>query len=94
MAQRPFRFGVTAAGARSGVEWIEKARRVESLGYTTLVVPDNLQHTLAPFPALAVAATATTTLRVGTLRARQRLPQPSATGEGGGDARPTHGRAV
>lgn len=66
MAQRPFRFGVTAAGARSGVEWIEKARRVESLGYTTLVVPDNLQHTLAPFPALAVAATATTTLRVGT----------------------------
>ena len=66
MAARAFRFGVTAAGARTGTEWVEKARRVEALGYTTLVVPDNVQHTLAPFPALAVAATATNTLRVGT----------------------------
>ena len=63
---RPFRFGVVAAGARSGDEWSEKARRVESLGYSTLVVPDNLQYTLAPLPALAVAAAATRTLRVGT----------------------------
>lgn len=66
MAQRPFRFGVVAAGARTGEEWVAKARRVEALGYATLVVPDNLQHTLAPLPALAVAAAATTTLRVGT----------------------------
>jgi len=61
-----FRFGVVAAGARSGDEWIAKARRVESLGYAILVIPDNLQYTLAPVPALAMAAAATSTLRVGT----------------------------
>lgn len=62
----PFRFGVVAAAARSGDEWIATARHVESLGYATLVMPDNLQHTLAPLPALAMAAAATRTLRVGT----------------------------
>jgi probable F420-dependent oxidoreductase len=66
MGDHPFRFGVVAAQARSGEEWTEKARRVEALGYATLVIPDNLQYTLAPLPALAVAATATRTLRVGT----------------------------
>ena len=63
---RPFRFGVVAAAARSGDEWIGKARRAESLGYATLVMPDNLQYTLAPLPALAMAAAATTSLRLGT----------------------------
>jgi probable F420-dependent oxidoreductase len=63
---RPFRFGVVAASARTGEEWIAKARRVESLGYATLVMPDNLQYTLAPLPALAMAAAATTSLRLGT----------------------------
>jgi probable F420-dependent oxidoreductase len=43
-----------------------KARRIESLGYATLIIPDNVQYTLAPLPALAVAAAATGTLRVGT----------------------------
>jgi probable F420-dependent oxidoreductase len=62
----PFRFGVVAAFARSGDEWVAKARQVESLGYASLVVPDNLRHTLAPLPALATAAAATHTLRVGT----------------------------
>jgi probable F420-dependent oxidoreductase len=63
---RPFRFGVVSASARSGDEWIAKARRIEALGYSTLVIPDNLRYTLAPLPALAVAATATRTLRIGT----------------------------
>ena len=35
------------------------------LGYSTLVIPDNLRYTLAPIPALAAAAAATRTLRVG-----------------------------
>jgi probable F420-dependent oxidoreductase len=61
-----FRFGVVAAFARSGDEWVAKARHVESLGYATLVIPDNLRHTLAPLPALSVAAAATRDLRVGT----------------------------
>jgi probable F420-dependent oxidoreductase len=63
---RSFRFGVVAAQARSGHDWAEKARRIEDLGFATLVVPDGLQHTLSPFPALAAAAAATRTLRVGT----------------------------
>jgi probable F420-dependent oxidoreductase len=65
-ARRPFRFGVVAASARSADEWADKARRAESLGYATLVMPDNLQFTLAPLPALAAAAAVTRTLRLGT----------------------------
>jgi probable F420-dependent oxidoreductase len=61
-----FRFGVVAAQTHSGREWAEKARRVEDLGFATLVVPDGLQHTLSPFPALAAAAAAARALRVGT----------------------------
>jgi probable F420-dependent oxidoreductase len=66
MTGHPFRFGVVAAQARSGEEWAEKARRIESMGYATLLMPDTLQHTLAPLPALTAAAMATRTLRVGT----------------------------
>jgi probable F420-dependent oxidoreductase len=65
MSTHKFRFGVVA-GAGSGEEWLDKARRVESLGFNTLVLPDTLQYSLAPFPALAAAAAATRTLRVGT----------------------------
>jgi len=64
--KRAFRFGVVAAGARSADAWLAKARRIESLGYTSLVIPDNLRYTLAPLPALAAAAAATTSLRLGT----------------------------
>lgn len=63
---RPFRFGVVAARARSGNEWADKARRVESLGYATLVMPDTLGPTLSPLPALAAAAAVTRSLRLGT----------------------------
>src|SRR5439155_27304284 len=65
-SERPFRFGVVAAQARSGDEWAQKARHVESMGYATLLMPDGLNHTLAPLPALTAAAMATRTLRVGT----------------------------
>jgi probable F420-dependent oxidoreductase len=66
MSTRKFRFGVVAAQARSGEEWLDRARRIESLGYATMVMPDTLQYSLSPFPALAAAAIATRTLRVGT----------------------------
>lgn len=65
-ATRPFRFGVVAAQARSGEEWVEKGRRAESLGFATFVMPDTLGPTLSPIPALSVLAGATRTLRVGT----------------------------
>ena len=63
---RPFRFGVNVRTAGSAAEWADKARKVERLGYAVLLVPDHLSELLAPFPALAAAAAATTHLRVGT----------------------------
>lgn len=61
----PFRFGITAARARDGAAWARLARRAEELGYATLVMPDHLTDQLAPVPALAAAAAATTRLHVG-----------------------------
>jgi probable F420-dependent oxidoreductase len=66
MADRPFRFGVVAAYAQSGEAWIAKARRIEELGFAVLLMPDRLGRLLTPIPALAMAAAATSTLRVGT----------------------------
>src|SRR5262249_29309978 len=57
---------VVGAQGRAGGEWKEEAGRIEGLGYATIAVPDGLRYTLAPLPALAVAAAATRTLRVGT----------------------------
>ncbi len=63
---RAFRFGVVAAHAPSRAAWVTIARRVEELGYATLLIPDRTNiGSLAPIPALAVAASATTSLRVG-----------------------------
>ena len=64
MAQS-FRFGVVSSGAQSGAEWVTRARRAEELGYATLLVVDRLMTPLAPLTALAMAAGATTSLRVG-----------------------------
>jgi hypothetical protein len=33
----PFRFGVQAGPSRSRVEWAEKAREIEALGYDVLI---------------------------------------------------------
>ncbi|MEU4575880.1 LLM class flavin-dependent oxidoreductase [Nonomuraea sp. NPDC023979] len=76
MIPHAFRFGVVAGRSP---DWAGLARRAESLGYSTLLVPDTL-GTLAPFAACAAAATATTTLRVGTyvLCAPLRHPQAVA----------------
>jgi probable F420-dependent oxidoreductase len=63
---RPFRFGVTAAYAPSRAAWIHIARQAEELGYATLLIPDRTSvGILAPMPALAIAASATSSLRVG-----------------------------
>lgn len=64
----PLRFATQLGGAASGAEWRDRARRLESLGYGTLAVPDHVaSDSWAPLIALAAAAAATTTLRVGTL---------------------------
>jgi probable F420-dependent oxidoreductase len=54
--------------AASAADFREKARQAESLGYSTLFVPDHfIDHPLAPMPAMAAAAAVTDTLRVGSL---------------------------
>ena len=64
---RRFRFGVQTSTATSGDEWAALARQAEDLGYATMFLPDHFGDQLAPVPALAAAAAATTTLRVGAL---------------------------
>jgi len=63
--KKAFRFGVVTRGHASRAAWITLAQRVEELGYSSLLIPDVLGTQLAAMTALAVAATATTTLRVG-----------------------------
>jgi len=68
MSTRPMRFATQAGSAPSGQEWIDRAKRLEALGYDTLAMPDHMiGGAWAAMPALAVAATVTQKLRVGTL---------------------------
>jgi len=64
-ALRPFRFGVIAYDVQSKEEWISKAKRIEQLGYSILLVPDHFWRQLAPVPAILLAAEATQSIRVG-----------------------------
>jgi probable F420-dependent oxidoreductase len=63
---RRFRFGVLVSRAGSAEEWGEVARKTEGLGYATLLVADHFGPQLAPMLACLAAASATTSLRVGT----------------------------
>ena len=63
---KPFRFGVSIWHAQSRADFVEKARKIEALGYDTLTLPDHLTDRIAPMPALISAAEATKHLRVGT----------------------------
>jgi probable F420-dependent oxidoreductase len=70
--QRTFRFGVIDESSLSREEWVQKAQRVEQLGYSTFLIRDHFirgdfNHQLAPIPALMAAADATKKLRVGSL---------------------------
>lgn len=67
MSTRSFRFGVVAGGSADAAGWVNLARHVENLGYSTMLLPDNVSVGLvAPLPAITAAATATSSLRVGT----------------------------
>src|SRR5687768_18377039 len=54
-----------ASRGRSAAHWREVAQRAEALGYDTLLMADHISDQLAPVAALAAAADATTTLRLG-----------------------------
>ena len=66
-SMRPFRFGVQSSRTETMPGWRDLARRVESLGYSSLFIPDHFGDQFGPLVALTVAAEATTTLRVGSL---------------------------
>ena len=75
---RPFRFGVQAYAPASAKEWRDLARRAEDLGYSSFHLADHVigpgpalnatghpVQTVAAIPAMAVAAEATSTIKVG-----------------------------
>ena len=65
---RQFRFGVIVKAPRSAEDFAAYAKRIESLGFSTMFVPDHfVDHALAPVPTAMAAAMATSMLRIGTL---------------------------
>jgi probable F420-dependent oxidoreductase len=75
---RPFRFAVQSFSAPSAAAWRDRARQAEALGYSALHLADHLigpgpalaashhpVQELAAVPAMAMAAEATTSLRIG-----------------------------
>ncbi|HZN14455.1 MAG TPA: TIGR03621 family F420-dependent LLM class oxidoreductase [Acidimicrobiales bacterium] len=64
---KPFRFAVQAHTAPDVKSWRELARTIESLGYSTMYMPDHFGDQWAPMVGLTVAAEATDRLNVGTL---------------------------
>lgn len=72
MSRHPFRFGVINEQMKEPAAWFDHVRRIEQLGYATLLVrdhfvPDFFGDQYAPLPALMAAASVTTTLRLGTM---------------------------
>jgi probable F420-dependent oxidoreductase len=67
LAGRPFRFGTVTTGGTdsSRPHWTEHVRRVEDLGFSTLLVADHFGNSTVCTPRLAAAAAVTTTLRLG-----------------------------
>lgn len=66
--KKAFKFGVVVRKASSGSEWAGRARLIESAGFTNLLMPDHfVGPRFAPIAGLTAAATATSTLRIGTL---------------------------
>jgi len=72
MGERRFRFGVVGEDLRTAEQLTAEARRLESLGFSTLLLRDHFVtepfgEQFAPMVGLMAAAAATTSLRVGTL---------------------------
>lgn len=76
-AERPFRFGVQWSGAKTRSAWKELAITAEALGYDVFIMPDHFGGQFAVGPALAIAAEATTTLRIATLVLQNDLRHPT-----------------
>jgi probable F420-dependent oxidoreductase len=73
---RPFRFAAYATGWFDRAGWRQLAEKVEDLGFSTLAVADHIGPLLDPVPAMAIAAEATTTLRVASMVLANDLRNP------------------
>src|SRR5579863_254094 len=71
-----FRFALHCSTSSPMPVWRENARVAEDLGYSALYITDHLDAQFGPLVALAVAAEATTNLRVGTLVLNNDLRNP------------------
>src|SRR5205807_2221771 len=67
VARRQFRFAVQEQQVSSAKQWRERARQLESMGYSALYLPDHFSDLPGPIAALMAAADATKKLRVGSL---------------------------
>jgi alkanesulfonate monooxygenase SsuD/methylene tetrahydromethanopterin reductase-like flavin-dependent oxidoreductase (luciferase family) len=74
---KPFRFLAAAADIVDGKTLSARARHAEAIGIDTLVLPDHLIEQLAPIPALATIAAATTTLRISAFVFNNDLRHPA-----------------
>jgi len=64
--QKPFRFGVQLSSLPA-VDWVQRLRRIEALGYASIFWPDHFGTQWEPVAALAAAAAVTQRLAVGSL---------------------------
>jgi len=67
MGLRPFRFGVQLSSAPDSRTWRDRAKAAEDFGYATLWMPDHFDSQWGPLVGLTAAATATTSIRIGSL---------------------------
>lgn len=74
---RNFRFGLLANGARDVNMWQRYAADAEELGYSSFLVPDHMGQEWSPAVALALAATATSDISLGTLMLAVNLRLPA-----------------
>jgi probable F420-dependent oxidoreductase len=74
---RPFRFSVGGGAPQSARALAERARKAESIGYSTYVMSDHLLGGLAPMPALATIAAVTERLRIGMFVLNNDLRHPA-----------------
>ena len=64
---RRLRFAADLQQPLPGLNWIESAREVEQLGYSTIFVPDHFDEGPGPIAAIAAMAAVTSTVNVGVL---------------------------
>ena len=66
MSAPTIRFGLQAGFDTDSRAWLDLAKKAEDAGFDALYVADHLGVTASPFAALAAAAGATSTLKLGT----------------------------